>query len=55
MNGQKDERTFIEKEKDDCKDFADVLRRIPKERKKEARFMLEGFALCAELENKKEV
>lgn len=49
------EKTFLEREKEDCKDFADVLRRIPKERKKEARFMLEGFALCAELENKKVV
>ena len=34
------------------KEFAEVLRRIPKSRKREARMMLEGFALCAESEKK---
>ncbi|MCI5868953.1 MAG: hypothetical protein MR224_05510 [Dorea sp.] len=55
MLDKKNEKTFLEREKEDCEDFAKVLRRIPKERKKDARLVLEGFALCAEMEGKKVV
>ena len=30
MEEKKMEQTFLDKEKDDCKEFAEVLRRIPK-------------------------
>lgn len=50
MKEQKTEKTFIEKEKEDCREFAEVLKRIPTNRKREAKALLEGFALCAESE-----
>ena len=52
MEEKKMDQTFLDKENDDCKEIAEVLRRIPKSRKREARMMLEGFALCAESEKK---
>lgn len=40
----------LEEKKDDAKELADILARIPKERKSEAIGIIKGFALCAEKE-----
>lgn len=47
------EKTFLEKEREECEGFAEILKRIPEHKKKEAKAMLDGFALCAEMEEKK--
>ncbi len=38
----------LEEIREDGREFAELLKKIPKERKNEALRLLEGFALCAE-------
>lgn len=44
------EKTFLESEMEDARDFAEIIKKIPEGRKKDAKFILEGFALCASSE-----
>lgn len=47
-----EQKTYFEKEKEDSVDFAKIIKKIPENRKRDARLILEGFALCAESEKK---
>lgn len=38
----------LEEIREDGREFAELIKKIPKERKNEALRLLEGFALCAE-------
>ncbi len=46
-------RESIEKKREDAKEMMKILEKIPKERKPEALALVKGFALCAELDEKK--
>lgn len=46
-------RESIEKKREDAKEMIEILEKIPKERKPEALALVKGFALCAELDEKK--
>lgn len=43
----------LEEIREDGKEFAELIKKIPKERKNEALRLLEGFALCAECMSRK--
>lgn len=42
----------IQKKKDDSKEFAELLKRIPPERKSEVLGLVTGFVICVENEKK---
>ena len=46
-------RESIEKKREDAKEMIEILEKIPRERKPEALALVKGFALCAELDEKK--
>lgn len=46
-------RESIEKKREDAKEMMEILEKIPRERKPEALARVKGFALCAELDEKK--
>lgn len=46
-------REQIEEIREDGKDFAELAKKIPNDKKREALRLLEGFVLCAESHNRK--
>lgn len=52
VKNMEEQKTYFEKEKEDSVDFAKIIKKIPENRKRDARLILEGFALCAESEKK---
>ena len=42
----------IEQKKKDSEELVEMLKKIPKERKTELLWMVKGFALCAEMEQR---
>lgn len=42
----------IQKKKDDSKEFAELLKRVPQERKGEVLGLVTGFVICVENEKK---
>lgn len=42
------ENTYLDHERKDAEEFLEILKKVPKERKREVIGIVKGFALCAE-------